>query len=152
MIQLLGNRSARLAAQVVCTLPLLVLVTGLSSCGSGKSVGIAAQGVEQFHSDFNSEQYAAMYAAADEGFRKASSEADFLSLLQAVHRKLGKVQSSQRTNFQVGMSTGQGTVVTLVYTTNFDQGVGNEQFLWHMRDDQPVLLGYHINSNALIVK
>jgi hypothetical protein len=124
----------------------------VSSCGSGKSVESAAQSVEQFHSQLNSEQYQAMYASADEGLHKAATETDFVALLQAVHKKLGKVLASQRTNFQVGVSTGQGTVVTLVYNTTFDGGSGTEQFLWHMRDNQPVLLGYHINSNALIVK
>jgi hypothetical protein len=80
------------------------------------------------------------------------NEADFIALLQAIHRKRGKVQSSTRSNFQVGVSTGQGSVVTLVYETTFDESSGIEQFLWHMRDNQPVLLGYHINSNALITK
>jgi hypothetical protein len=130
----------------------LLLLAVLNSCGSGKSVEIATKGVEQFHSQLNSEQYQKIYVGADEGFHKATNEADFIALLQAVHNKLGMVQTSQRTNYQVGMSTGQGTVVTLVYDTTFDQGSGTEQFLWHMRDNQPVLLGYHINSNALILK
>jgi hypothetical protein len=100
----------------------------------------------------NSEQYEAIYAAADEGLHKAATEEEFVALLQAVHRKLGKVQTARRNNFQVGVSTGQGTIVTLVYNTTFVQGSGTEQFLWHMRDNQPVLLGYHISSNALILK
>ena len=128
---------------------IFLLLTALASCGSGKIVEIAAQGVEQFHSQMNAEQYQTIYAAADEGLHTVTNETDFIALLQAVHKKLGKVQTSQRSNYQVGMSTGQGTVVTLVYNTTFDQGSGTEQFLWHMRDNQPVLLGYHINSNAL---
>jgi|ERR1700730_2331204 hypothetical protein len=152
MIHFSGDKLSRLSARVPCKILILFLLTVLSSCSSGKSVQIAAQGVEQFHSQMDSEQYQSIYAAADEGFHKATNEADFVALLQAVHKKLGKVQTSQRSNFQVGMSTGQGTVVTLVYNTTFDQGSGTEQFLWHMRDNQPVLLGYHINSNALILK
>ena len=112
----------------------------------------AAKGVEQFHSQLDSEQYQAIYAAADEGFQKVTSEPDFSALLQAVHKKLGKVQTSKRSNFQVGISTGQGSTVTLVYDTTFEQGSGSEQFIWHMRDNQPMLLGYHIASNALILK
>jgi hypothetical protein len=65
---------------------------------------------------------------------------------------LGTVRKSERSNFQIGRSTRRGTVVTLVYQTTFDQGAGTEQFLWHMRDNQPRLLGYHINSNALIMQ
>ena len=113
---------------------------------------IATKGVEQFHSQLDSERYQEIYATADEGLQKTTTEGDFVTLLQAVHKKLGKVQTSQRSNFQVGISTGEGTVVTLVYQTTFDQGSGTEQFLWHMRDNQPWLSGYHINSNALITK
>jgi Protein of unknown function (DUF4019) len=135
---------------------ILVAILGLASfvisCGSGTQVKNAEQGVNQFHSQLDSEQYQAMYAASDDGLHKTATEADFVSLLQAVHHKLGKIQSSQRRNYQVNYSTGQGTVVTLVYDTNFDGGAGTEQFVWHLRSDQPVLLGYHINSNALIVK
>ena len=152
MIRFSADKFLHLPARVGCWISTLLLLTVLSSCGSGKSLGIATKGVEQFHSQLNSEQYEAIYAAADEGLHKAANEEEFVALLQAVHRKLGKVQTSQRNNFQVGVSTGQGTVVTLVYNTTFDQGSGTEQFLWHMRDNQPVLLGYHISSNALILK
>ncbi|HYL83984.1 MAG TPA: hypothetical protein VE263_07115 [Candidatus Angelobacter sp.] len=100
----------------------------------------------------NSEEYQSIYAVADENLQKTTSEGDFVAFLQAVHKKLGNVQKSQRSNFQIGVSTQQGTVVTLVYQTTFDQGSGTERFQWHMRDNQPMLLGYHITSNALVLK
>jgi hypothetical protein len=131
---------------------ILGLAGFVSSCGSAGQVKSAEQGVNQFHSQLDSEQYQAMYAASDDGLHKTATEADFVSLLQAVHHKLGKIQSSQRRNYQVNYSTGQGTVVSVVYETNFDGGAGTEEFVWHLRDNQPVLLGYHINSNALIEK
>jgi|HubBroStandDraft_2_1064218.scaffolds.fasta_scaffold403222_1 hypothetical protein len=140
------------SARFSCRVSVLLAVTVLSACASGKNVQNAAKSVEQFHSQLNTEQYQTIYEAADEGFHKVTNEADFAALLQAVHKKLGNVQTSQRTNSQVGVYTGQGTVVTLIYQTTFDQGSGTEQFLWHMRDNQPVLLGYHINSNALVLK
>jgi uncharacterized protein DUF4019 len=151
VIGLSEDKLPRLSARVSCGVSILLLAV-LSSCGSGKSVETATKSVEQFHSQLDSEQYQAIYAAADEGFQKATNEPDFDALLQAVHKKLGKVQTSKRSNFQVGMSTGQGFTVNLVYDTTFEQGSGSEQFLWHMRDNQPMLLGYHITSNALILK
>jgi N-acetyl-beta-hexosaminidase len=141
-----------LSARVSLRVSILLALTVLSACASSKNVQNAAKAVEQFHSQMNTEQFQTIYVAADDGFHKATNESDFVALLQAVHKKLGNVQTSQRTNFQVGVSTGQGTVVTLVYNTAFDQGSGTEQFLWHMSDNQPTLLGYHINSNALILK
>jgi hypothetical protein len=132
--------------------PVLLSLAFLSSCGSSENLQIAANAVEQFHSQLNAEQYQQLYAGADEGFQRATKQEDLVALLQAIHAKLGRVQSSQRTNFQVGVSTGQGTTVSLVYNSTFERGPGTEQFLFHMRNGQAALLGYHINSNALVVR
>ena len=140
--------SARIPYGALILLVLLVPI----SCGAGKSIEIATRGVEEFHTQLNSEEYQSIYAVSDGNLQKTTTEGDFVSFLQAVHKKLGKVQKAQRSNFQIGMSTGQGTVVTLVYQTTFDQGSGTEQFQWRMHDNQPMLLGYHINSNALVLK
>ena len=152
MIHFLGNNISHPKESTLSRTLLVLVLTVLSSCGSNKTVEMATKAVEQFHSQLNAEQYQTIYAASDEGLQRTTNDPDFEALLQAVHKKLGKVQTSQRSNFQIGMSTGQGTVVTLIYNTTFDQGSGTEQFLWHMRDNHPVLLGYHINSNALVTK
>lgn len=152
MIHFSEEKLPQLSARVSSWALILLVLSVLSSCGSGKNMKIATKGVEEFHTQLNSEEYQSIYAVADENLQKTTAEGDFVALLQAVHKKLGNVQTSKRSNFQIGMSTGQGTVVTLVYQTTFDQGSGTEQFLWHMRDNQPLLLGYHINSNALILK
>jgi hypothetical protein len=147
-----ASKLSRLHMRALYGALILLMLSAFSSCGSSKSVGIATRGVEEFHKQLNSEEYQSIYAVSDENLQKATTETDFVSFLQAVHKKLGNVQKTQRSNFQIGMSTGQGTVVTLVYQTTFDQGSGTEQFQWHMRDNQPMLLGYHINSNALVLK
>jgi len=67
------------AFAVICCVCIL-----LSSCGSSaKSVALAQQNVEQFHSQLDSEQYAAVYAACDEKFHQATSESDFVKILEA---------------------------------------------------------------------
>lgn len=124
----------------------------LAGCGSANDVRLAEQGTGQFHSQLDSEQYRAVYAQADENLHKAATETDFVNLLEAVHHKLGRVQKSQRRNYQLNWSTAQGTVVTLIYDTAFDGGNSTEQFAWRIHENQPVLIGYHINSNALITK
>jgi uncharacterized protein DUF4019 len=124
----------------------------LTSCGSAKNIQMAKQGVDQFHADLDRERYQAMYDAADKGLHQTTTEADFVRLLQAVHRKLGNVQSSQFRNFQVGYSTGQGAIVDLEYQTNFAGGTGTEQFEWRVVDNHATLFGYHVNSNALVEK
>lgn len=147
-----GDKLLRKRSRIAHMGSICFLLSLLVSCGSGKNAEIATKGVEEFHTQLNSEEYQSIYAVADENLQKTTTEDDFVALLQTVHKKLGNVRRSQRSNFQIGLSTGQGTVVTVVYQTTFDQGSGTEQFLWHMRDNQPWLLGYHITSNALVEK
>jgi Protein of unknown function (DUF4019) len=124
----------------------------LSSCSSSKGKQLAEQGVSQFHEQLNSEQYHVMYAGSDERLHQASGEEQFVALVQAVHRKLGDVQASNLKSFQVGWFAGQGETVTLFYETRFAEGNAGEKFTWHISNDRPMLVGYFINSNALITK
>jgi len=125
----------------------------LCSCGSSaKSLQLAEQNVEQFHSELDSEQYAAVYAASDEKFHQATSESDFVKLLDAIHRKLGNVQQAKLHTTGVAWFAGQGATVTLVYQTKFAEGTGTEQFVWHVKDDGATLYSYRINSNELVTK
>jgi hypothetical protein len=148
------RRSLLCRVRIAARLPLVLVLscTCLASCGVRKDLQAAEEAVTEFHIQLDSEQYPAIYSATGDGFRKATSEADFTNLLQAIHRKLGTVQNSQRQNFRVNFDAGMGEVVTLRYNTTFSDGSGSEEFLWQIRGSQPVLLGYHINSNALVLK
>ena len=124
-----------------------------SSCGRPtKGLEVAKQNVNQFHSQLDTEQYAVIYASADEKFHQVTSESEFTKILQAIHRKLGAVQKSNLANMNISWHTGQGEIVTLVYDTTFAQGTGTEQFVWHVKDNNASLYGYHINSTDLITK
>jgi hypothetical protein len=125
----------------------------LCSCGSStKSLELAEQNVQQFHSEVDSEQYTAVYAASDEKFHEATTESDFVKLLEAVHRKLGNVQQANLRNTGVAWFAGQGATVTLVYQTKFAEGTGTEEFIWHVKDNGAALYRYQINSNELVTK
>lgn len=125
----------------------------LFSCGSSsKNVQLAQNSVGVFHAQLDTEQYNSIYAAADERFRQASTEADFLNLVQAIHIKLGTVQESTLRNSGIAWHTGTGTTVTLLYYTRFSGGTGTEEFVWHIQENQATLYGYHINSTDLIRK
>jgi hypothetical protein len=124
----------------------------LSSCGVKKDLQKAEQAVAGFHSQLDSEQYETIYAATGDEFRKVTSETDLTNLLQAVHRKLGKVRGSQRENVRVNFDAGRGEVVSLQYKTDFEGGPGTESFAWQFSGDRPLLLSYNVNSNALILK
>jgi len=132
---------------------LLFAGCALVSCGSSsKNVQLAQDSVGLFHSQLDTEQYGSIYASADEKFRSASTEADFVRLLQAIHSKLGTVRESKLRNTGLAWFAGQGATVTVVYEIKFSDGTGTEKFVWHIKDNQATLYSYNINSNDLIAK
>jgi hypothetical protein len=125
----------------------------LASCGSSsKNVQLAKDSVGMFHAQLDTEQYSSIYKAADDKFHEATTENDFVKLLNAVHNKLGTVKKASVVNTGVAWFAGQGATVTLVYDTQFSDGTGTEKFVWHLKDGQATLYGYRINSNDLITK
>ena len=127
---------------------LIVLVVG---CGTQKDVAGASAAVAQFHSQLDHQDYLTIYNNADARFRGASKQDDFLALMTAVHNKLGTVLQSSRQGFFVNYNT-SGSSIRLTYATKFSSGDAQEEFLWSKSGDTFRLLGYHINSNALITK
>jgi hypothetical protein len=131
---------------------LLAVCISLSACRAERGeIEVARQDVEEFHSQFDSEQYAAIYASADHKLHDAMSEAEFVNFLQGVHRKLGAVQNStlRRTNF-AWHNSGHATI-RLDYDTSFVQGSGIEIFLWEVADHHVLLYRYKINSKDLAI-
>lgn len=125
----------------------------LISCGStAKNIALAESSVDEFHSQLDTERYAALYASTDAKFHEVTSEGDFVKLLQAIHTKLGFVRKSNLRGAGAAWHTGTGTTVTLIYDATFAQGPATEKFVWHVSDNSVSLYGYHINSNGLISK
>lgn len=105
---------------------------------------------EHFRRELDSTRFAAIYQEADPEFRKAISEKDADGLWRMVQRRFGQFQGAQLVNWNVSVTTQNGTVVRLVYRTGYAQDSATETFSWRMRDGQPALLGYNINSPALL--
>jgi hypothetical protein len=124
----------------------------LASCGARKDMQTAEQAVGEFHSQLDSEDYQSIYDGTGDQFRKVTSESDFVALLEAVHKKLGKVQNARRQSFKINYDVTRGELIALEYATNFEGGSSSERFLFQMAGNRPLLLGYHINSNAFILK
>ena len=134
---------------------LLTLIAGMlatvSSCSLTKGKQIGEQAVVTFHNQFNAGQYREIYAQSDEGFKKATSEADTLALFGAVRRKLGTVRNSNQTSWHVN-ATPTSTMVSLAYDVEFGEGKGTEQFVFRLSGDKALLFNYNVNSSLLITK
>jgi len=141
-----GHR-ARIVAVV-----LLALLTELTACSSKKDVELAQQAVIRFHSQFNAEQYHSIYDEADAKFRATGNETEITAFLQAIHRKLGRTQQAELQGTQIQWLAGQGTFVVLGYQTKFSDDTGVESFTWRIDNGRALLVGYNVNSKALILK
>lgn len=73
---------------------LIVLLLGLFSLTSCKDMrkakGLAETAIIDFHKEFNDQKFKELYTASHADLKAAATEADFLKLLEAVYRKLGK--------------------------------------------------------------
>lgn len=121
----------------------------LARCGAVVDGKLADQEVARFHAGLDAAKFGELYAAGGDELKTAASEADWVKLLGAVHRKLGTVQSTERTGMNSFAGTG-GSSVTLVYKTRFQNGAAIETFVYRGADHGLKLVGYNINSNALV--
>ena len=134
---------------LVTVLMAMMFVT--SACGFAEGKDAAEKAMDQFHQQFNGEQYSEIYAGADAQFKRATTEAALTQLLQAVRRKIGTFKQARQTNFNIVSGT-NGTSVTMVYASEFAQGSATEQFMYTIVGSKGVLVGYNINSPDLILK
>lgn len=104
----------------------------------------------QFHSALNAGQFEQICARASRQFRDSESQDKVVAFLQMVHTKLGQERSATMTGIRVNATT-HGTYVITSYSTRFDNGPAAETFTWLRQDGALELVGYHVDSDALIV-
>ena len=68
-----------------------------------------------------------------------------------MHRKLGLTKSSMAQSWNVNYHT-SGTFITLSYATTYEGGDAREQFVFRLQGAEAKLAGYHIGSDALVLK
>jgi uncharacterized protein DUF4019 len=135
----------------------LVLVATVlaTACSGFAAKGTAETATARFHEQLDAEKYDEIWLDADEAFKKVTTQASFSALLAAMHRKLGRVLSSKQTGFfseeRAGLDV-SGSFIALTYETAFAEGSGTERFNWRVDGQRVRLVGYNINSSALILK
>jgi hypothetical protein len=129
----------------------MLLALACSSCNPVKSTAAAENAVVDFHKKLDAADFKGIYDAAPEDFKKAVTEKDFVAFVEAVHRKLGNVQSSARETWNISSYNFQ-TYVDMSYKTKFVEGEGTESFRYRIDGDKALLIHYNINSTALITK
>lgn len=118
----------------------------LGGCSMGQDLTAGGKAVDDFHRQLDAGETAAIEAAAGPEIKAMAG--GFAAVLDQVHRRLGKVNSSTRTGFNDSIDNGDHRL-ELTYDTKFERGDGDEEFVFRMIDGQPVLAGYHVKSDAL---
>ncbi|MDB5678704.1 hypothetical protein [Sphingomonas bacterium] len=125
----------------------MLAALALGGCSMGQDLTSGGAAVDDFHRRMDAGQFAEIDAAA--GPEIKATPGGFAPILSAVHAKLGNVKSSSRSGFNDRYDNGDHRL-ELVYDTKFDKGDGVEQFIYRLVDGKTVLIGYHVNSNALM--
>lgn len=129
-----------------------VVLSGLlPGCNFKENKTAAEREVVTFHRQLDAGNFAAIYAASHAALKSATTEADFVTLLEAVHRKLGSVSGTTAKNWNVNSHNGT-TDVRVVYDTAFVSGPATETFVYRIDGGRALLLNYNINSMTLITK
>ena len=123
----------------------------LTACSGPVDTNVAEQAVPKFHEMLDAERFQSIYDQSTDDLKKAASQKDFVEVLIAIHRKLGATKSFSLQSKSVNYSPFV-TLVTLSYTTIYAEGEATEQFEYRLQEEKAVLNGYHITSNALMVK
>jgi hypothetical protein len=108
--------------------------------------------VGKFHRALDAGDLRAIWRQADPALRQGAQRAELEKVLDAVHRKLGRVEQARQVGWNANATT-DGSFVTLTYQTAFERGSGLEQFVYRKGDGGRIALtGYSIESQDMMLK
>jgi hypothetical protein len=126
---------------------LLVAAAALAGCSMGQDLSAADSAVADFHAKLNAGQFKAITDASGPEIKTGS--VDFTQLIAAVHTKLGTFRSTSRQGFNDNINNGDHTF-TASYASVYSTGPATENFVYRLNGGKPVLIGYHVESAALL--
>ena len=128
-----------------------VLCVSAAGCGAKKDLVTTDSAVVKFHAQLDTGNFEQIYLDSDEAMKRATTEQKLVEFLSGVHRKLGKVKSANRRSFFINWRT-SGETIRVSYDTQFDADTVGEEFVFIVAGDGAKLVGYHVNSYALVTK
>lgn len=123
---------------------LLVIAATLAGCSMGQDMSVTDSAVAEFHAKLNNGQFAAIVAAAGPEMKSSGPE-----FVERIHTKLGMFRSTSRQGFNDNIINGDHTF-TASYASVYSTGPATESFVYRLNSGKPVLIGYHVESVALL--
>lgn len=127
----------------------LGLAAALAGCSVGKDLPAATKAIDQFHADLNAGNIVKLIQqSGPELIGKDPVRTSNLFL--AVHRKLGVFQRGKVQGWNENLTT-SGHFLAINYAATYAKGSATEQFVYRIGKARPILVGYNINAEALIL-
>jgi hypothetical protein len=127
----------------------VLLLFFCAACSVGESTDVATKAVADFRIAYYEGGFDKLYNEAGQELRDQITRADWNKLMRVITARLGQVRSQSDPAWNVSTSP-KGTFVTLVYQIEFEKGKATESFVWRVDGQKVQLIGYHINSLALL--
>ena len=131
----------------------IFLFLGLVACNpANMAADVAASGkaIDAFHADANAGKFDDIYYASGEEMQRSADVKDFEDFMGAVRRKLGKSGKTKQQGWQVNTTNGL-TLTALNMETTYEKGRAVETFTFKSSPKGPILVGYNIQSPALVI-
>lgn len=126
-----------------------VLFTLLTGCGLKKNQQQAAVAIAEYHKRFNDNAADAIWDAAGDEFKKATPRDRWARMIQTLNTKLGSHGSSGEPTIFVNWTT-KGTFVKATCESTYSKASATETFQFRKNGEKLILVGYTVNSSALL--
>jgi len=130
---------------------LILLAAWLAGGCATPETKLVEKEISEFHSLVEGGRAAEVYAQASPRFREVGTSAEFLTYIEAVHRKLGAMQATERQVWRMDYNTA-GKFASLGYKTQYERGTAYEQFVYIVDSGRASLVSYNINSPDLVTR
>lgn len=134
------------AKLLIVSICLLCLMTG---CSLKKNQQQAGEAIAEFHKRINDNAADAIYDAASDDFKKATPRDKWAHMVHTLNTKLGSYVSSDEPSVFVNWTT-NGTFVKASCEAKYSKAAASETFQFRTDGGKLVLIGYNVNSSALL--
>lgn len=101
-------------------------------CSSADSMRLAEDAVERFHMQFNSDAFAQSFDDASVPYRRSRTRQSHVDRLRKTKGWYGEVLKSRKLDGSVENTRG-GRLVSLVYETQYSEGIATEYFVYQIQ-------------------
>lgn len=117
----------------------------LAACNPMAQLDEGEASIAKFHETYNSGDARALYGLTSDEFRSETTLEQMEALVALVNERMGAVESSERTGFNLNSNNGL-TETTVTMKTQFAKGEGLETFIFYGTGEEMRLIVWNVDS------